>query len=155
MSSSWHFWKKCRAVEIRADGFRADDPLSGFVYKYATLKFIIQFSMTRPTIAEWWEILYLCRVTANEDWLTVFIWVRKRLQLFAWNWVGGVSQSTLLSSFNLAPSVPLSFFLSVPLSLYFLLTSIIIMPGAVNSFKLLCRSNDNNNYFDFDALLQL
>jgi len=28
--SSWHFWKKCRAVKIRADAFRAVDPDSSF-----------------------------------------------------------------------------------------------------------------------------
>ncbi len=42
LSSSWHFEKKCRAVEIRADGFRAVHPdsifLSLFLYLSCDLR---------------------------------------------------------------------------------------------------------------------
>ncbi len=33
LSSRWHFWKNCRAVEIRADAFQAVDPDSIFCLK--------------------------------------------------------------------------------------------------------------------------
>ena len=33
LSSSWHFWKRCWAVEIRADAFRAVDPDSFETFK--------------------------------------------------------------------------------------------------------------------------
>ncbi len=39
--SRWHFWKKCRAVEILADAFRAVDPDSFFSLQYFN-KFFVQ-----------------------------------------------------------------------------------------------------------------
>ncbi len=42
LSSRWHFWKNCRAVEIRADAFRAVDPDSSIFIIFGT-EFIFEW----------------------------------------------------------------------------------------------------------------
>jgi hypothetical protein len=55
VSSRWHFWKKCRAVKIRADAFWAVDPDSSTIDNFGVRPILFT-----SKLLDWWAHFEFC-----------------------------------------------------------------------------------------------